>query len=235
MNNFLQRTKLLIGEKAIKKLDNTRILLFGLGGVGGSVLEAIVRAGVGHIDIVDNDVIDTTNINRQILATSTNIGKQKTEVAFVRAKEINPNIDISIIDMFYLPENSHNIDFSKYDYVIDAIDTITAKIDIIKHCKDTKTPIISCMGTGNKLDATKFEITDIYRTKNCKLAKVMRKLCKDNSIDNLTVLYSTEQSKTIIIDDSKVKHSPASISYTPMIAGMLIAQYVILDLIKETQ
>ncbi|MBE5734961.1 MAG: tRNA threonylcarbamoyladenosine dehydratase [Clostridiales bacterium] len=235
MENFYDRTELLIGKDNMTKLKNSHILIFGLGGVGGSVLEALVRVGIENIDIVDNDTINITNLNRQIIANYENIGKKKTIVAKERAMAINPKINIVEYNLFYLPDNANCIDFSKYDYVIDAIDTITAKIDIIKKCQELNIPIISCMGTGNKLDATKFEICDIYSTKTCKLAKIMRKLCKENNINNLDVLYSTEERNNIIVPDNSTKHSPASIVYTPIIAGMLIAQHVILKIIKDNK
>ncbi len=222
MNNFLIRTEMLIGKENIDILKNSKILLIGVGGVGGYILEALVRSGVGNIDIIDNDTIDQTNLNRQILATIDVIGKDKVNVAINRAKSINPEIKIQGFKMFFLPENSSEIDFNKYDFIIDAIDTITAKLEIIKKCDSLNIPLISCMGTGNKLDATKFKISDIYNTKNCKVAKIIRKLCKENDIKKLTVLYSDEINK--VENPSRI---PASIAYTPAIAGLLISQYVI--------
>lgn len=231
MENFYDRTELLIGKQKLSRLKHCHILLFGLGGVGGYALEGLVRAGIENIDIVDNDIFSITNINRQNLATIANIGKNKTDEAIIRAKLINPNININSYNMFFLPDK-HNIDFKKYDFVIDAIDTITAKFEIIKQCFDNKTPLISCMGTGNKLDATKLKITNIHKTHTCKVAKLIRKFCKDNNIKNLTVVYSEELSLTNHINENG-RHAPASISYVPAVAGMLLCQHVILELIKD--
>ncbi|MBQ4558095.1 MAG: ThiF family adenylyltransferase [Clostridia bacterium] len=227
---MFERTELLIGNDNLIKLQSSKIALFGLGGVGGFAFEALVRAGVGEIHIFDNDTFDKTNLNRQILCTNDTIGKNKVDIAESRAKSINPNIKIVKYKMFVLPDNINNIDFTIFDYVIDAIDTITAKLEIIKKCNSLHIPIISCMGTGNKLDSTKLKITDISKTNYCKLAKVMRKLCKENNINHLTVLYSEEESRNIIVNDEK-KHSPASISYLPAIAGLMLAEYVIKELI----
>ena len=231
MENFNTRTELLIGKDSIKQLKTSKILLFGLGGVGGHVFDALVRIGVGNIDVVDNDTISITNLNRQTLTNRNNIGKLKTEIAKEHALSINPNITINCYNFFYLPETANLIDISRYDYVIDAIDTITAKIEIVKQCNRFNIPLISCMGTGNRLDATKFRIDDIYNTDKCKVAKIMRKLCKENNIKSLIVLYSTETPKKIHIDNAG-RHAPASIAYTPAVAGLLIAQHVINNIIK---
>ncbi len=221
----------LIGEDNYTKLKNSRILLFGLGGVGGYVLEALVRAGVGYIDIVDNDVFSLSNMNRQILATTNSIGKHKVDVAIERAKDINCDIIINGYKMFVSDENINSFQFNNYDYVIDAIDTISAKLKIIEQCNDKHVKLISCMGTGNRLDATNFIIEDIYKTKNCKVSKIIRKKCKELNIPKLTVLYSPTIAQTTIVEEHHGRHCPASISYCPAIAGLLIAQYVIQQII----
>jgi len=226
MNKFLERTENLIGKDNILKLQNSKILLFGVGGVGGYVLESLIRSGVQNIDIVDNDIIDETNLNRQILATTNNIGKSKTSVAIERALAINPSVNIKAYEIFFLPENSNLINFENYDFVIDAIDTVTAKIEIIKQCDKYSIPLISSMGTGNKLDATKFKIDDIYNTNYCKLAKIIRKLCKENNIKKLNVLYSDE------VTQKTHTNTPASISYVPAVAGLIISQHVINKIIS---
>ncbi len=224
---FLTRTKNLIGEKNLKILQQSKILLFGLGGVGGYVLEALVRAGVSNIDIVDYDVFDISNLNRQILATTNTIGIPKVDVAEARAKSINPAININKYNLMFLSNSQRVFDFNSYDYVIDCIDNVTGKMEIIKCSKAASTPIISCMGTGNKLD-TNFEITDINKTTYCKLAKIIRKLCKESGINKLNVLYSKESPKK----EYNPTTTPATISYVPAVAGLKIAEYVIKDLLK---
>lgn len=210
----------------MKKLKKSHIIIFGLGGVGGYVIEALVRSGVEKIDIVDNDKINLTNINRQILATHKTLKKYKVDIAEERIKEINPKCVVKKWKCFYLPENSSQINFSKYDYIIDAIDTITAKIEIIKNAQRYEVPVISCMGTGNKLDPTAFEVDDIYNTSVCPLAKVIRKLCKDNNIKKLKVIFSKET--PIKIKDK----TPGSVSFVPSVAGLIITGEVIKDLLK---
>ena len=232
MENFYDRTILLIGKDNYNKLKNLKVLLFGIGGVGGYTLEALVRAGVENITIVDNDQFTTSNLNRQILATTDSIGYNKIDIAIARAKNINPNVNIVGLNLFYTPEHN-NINFESYDFVIDAIDTISAKCDIIQKCNNLNIKLISCMGTGNKLDASKLQISDIYKTENCKLAKIIRKFCRDNRIKRLPVVFSKEISENTPVIENNGKHSPASISYVPAVAGMLLAQYVILDTIKD--
>ena len=232
MEEIFDRTSKLITENGFNKLKNAKILIFGIGGVGGYTFESLVRMGIEHIDIVDNDTFSPSNLNRQLYATIDTIGKCKVDVAIERAKSINPNCKVTAYKLFYLPnKESDIIDFTKYDFVIDAIDTITAKFDIVKKCYDYNVPIISCMGTGNRLDATKFKFSNICDTNNCKIAKLMRKYCNDNNIKNLTVLYSDEPAKKIVVDNST--STPASISYVPAIAGLLLSQYVIQSLLKE--
>ncbi|MDD4110882.1 MAG: tRNA threonylcarbamoyladenosine dehydratase [Clostridia bacterium] len=236
MLNQFSKTESLLGKNNMKKLKQSHIIVFGLGGVGSYVVESLVRSGITKLDIVDNDKICLTNLNRQIFATQKTIGRDKVDVAEERIYEINPNCKVKKWKCFYLPENSSQFNFSKYDYVIDAIDTITAKIEIVKNAKNCNIPIISCMGTGNKLDPTAFMVADIYQTSVCPLAKVMRKLCKDNGIDKLKVVYSKETPLTPILnnDINRIdKVSPGSVSFVPSVAGLIIASEVIKDLIKR--
>lgn len=222
-----QRTRMLIGDEALQKLENSKVLVFGVGGVGGYVCEALARAGVGKIDIVDKDVVDITNINRQIIATTNTIGMDKVDVCRDRMQSINPNLECEARKRFYLPETAEEFDFEKYDYIVDAVDNVTAKIDIICRAKLAETPVISCMGTGNKLDPTAFHIADIEKTKVCPLAKVVRKELRNRGVKGVKVLYSEEEpAKTGI-------RTPASISFVPSVAGLIIAGEVIKDLIKQ--
>lgn len=227
---MFSRTKLLIGEEAFEKIEKANIIVFGLGGVGGYIVEALIRSGIKNITIVDNDVVDISNINRQIIATTKTIGMKKTKAFEERIKEINPVVNVKTYEMFYLPDNSSEIDLEGYDYVIDAIDTITSKIDLAVRCNDLNIPIISSMGTGNKLNPMMFEIADIYKTSVCPVAKVMRRELKKRNIKHLKVLYSKEESKKIIVPG--FKNAPGSISFTPSAAGLIIASEVIKDLIK---
>lgn len=220
-----QRTEKLIGKDKSDLLHEKHVAVFGLGGVGGYTVEALARAGVGHLTLVDADTINVTNINRQIIALESTLGQKKTEAFKVRCKDINPDIEIDIFDCFFLPENSDNIDFGKFDYVCDCVDTVTAKLEIIKCAKALKVPVISSMGTGNKLNPSLFEIADISKTSVCPLAKVMRKECKDRGYTNVKVLYSKEEPV------KSGERTPASISFVPPVAGLLIAGEVIRDLI----
>lgn len=235
MQKFL-RTEMLFGKEAVEKLKNSRVAVFGIGGVGGYALEALVRAGVGEIDIVDSDCVATSNINRQILATTETIGQLKVDVAEKRAKEINPDVKINKFPIFYLPETANKFDFSNYDYIIDAIDTVSGKMELVKRANEVGTPIICSMGTGNKLDPTVFEVADIYKTSVCPLAKVMRGLCKKAGIKHLKVVYSKELPITPHkIDGVEQKGtagrtSPASCSFVPPVAGFILAGEVIKDL-----
>lgn len=227
MNSEFSRTENLIGANALEKLKKCHIAVFGVGGVGGFVVEALARAGVGTIDLIDSDCVDITNLNRQIIALHSTIGKQKVSVMRDRVLDINPNANVNIFPLLFLPENSSQFDFSKYDYVIDAIDNITAKIELVVKCQEAGTPIIASMGTGNKLDPTKFEISDIYKTSVCPLAKVMRYKLKKRGVKKLKVLYSKE-------NPLKTKdRTPASISFVPSAAGLIIAGEVIKDIIKK--
>lgn len=225
MENQFSRTEGLIGTKNLEKLKNSHIAVFGIGGVGGYVAEALARSGVGYLDIIDNDTVSLSNINRQIIAMHSTIGRYKTDVMKDRIIDINPNCVVNTHNIFYLPENSADFDLSQYDYIIDAVDTVTAKIELITKAYELQTSIISCMGTGNKLDPTKFEIADIYKTSVCPLAKVMRYELKKRNIKNLKVLYSKE---TPVKTDSR---TPSSIATCPAVAGLIIANEVIADII----
>ena len=227
MENQFTRTISLIGENSLQKLSQARIAIFGIGGVGGYSLEALVRAGINNIDLIDNDEINITNINRQIIATHKTIGESKVDIAKKRCLEINPNANIVTHKTFFSPENSNYFDFSKYDYIIDAIDSVTGKIELVLNAQKNNIPIISSMGTGNKLHPELFEISDIYKTSVCPLAKVMRSELKKRGVKKLKVVYSKE----IPIKQSG-KRIPASISFVPAVAGMIMAGEVINDLIQ---
>lgn len=222
------RTELLIGAENLKKLAKAKIIVYGIGGVGSFVVEGLVRAGVEHIIIVDNDVISPSNLNRQIHATISNIGRLKVDCMKERILDINPNVKVETYVPKEMQLEEENLIDTSISYVVDAVDTITTKLKLIERAKKQNLPIISCMGTGNKLDPTKFEITDIYKTSVCPLAKVMRKELKKREITNLKVLYSKEEP----IKHEEEKRTPASISFVPSVAGMLIAGEVIKDIIK---
>ena len=231
MQELYNRTTMLVGEK-IEQLKSARVLVCGLGGVGGYVLEALVRAGVGNIDVLDADVFAPSNLNRQIFATVETIGRKKTDVAKARALAVNPECKVNAFDFFYLPETADKVDLSRYDYIVDAIDTVTAKLELVTRAKRAGVNIISCMGTGNKLGAS-YEVADVFKTSVCPLAKVMRKELKARGIDHLKVVYSKEE--PVIPADTPTesgRHIPGSISYSPAIAGLVLAAEVIKDLIK---
>lgn len=232
-NPFI-RTELVIGKEGLEKLSKKRVAVFGIGGVGGYVVEALARCGIGEIDIIDNDTVAITNINRQIVATHSTVGQYKVDVAEKRIKDISPNTIVHKYTTFYLPKKREEFDFKQYDYVVDAIDTVTAKIDIICYAKSVKTPIISCMGCGNRLDPTQLEITDIYKTKNDPLAKVMRHELKKRHINKLKVVCSKESPiKTHYTEEGSKKRSvPGSTAFVPSVAGLIAASYIIQELIK---
>ena len=215
-------------DAAIEKLKASHVALFGLGGVGGYCLEALVRAGVGELDLYDGDVFDSSNLNRQLLSTTNVLGMEKTEVAKERALSIRPDLKINIHQMFYLPEKADEIDFSVYDYVIDAIDTVTAKLSLIEQAKKANVPVISCMGAGNKKDPTAFHVSDIAQTSVCPLAKVMRKELKVRGIENVKVVFSTEPVSRPEGQSEKI----GSLVTTVAAAGILLANEVIMDLIR---
>ncbi|MCI5501945.1 MAG: tRNA threonylcarbamoyladenosine dehydratase [Lachnospiraceae bacterium] len=231
MKEELIRTSLLIGDEAVEKLKNSNVIVFGVGGVGGFVCEALARAGIGSISMVDHDTVSLSNINRQIVADHTTVGRLKVDVMKERIKNINPDCNVSAYDCFYLPENADEFDFTKYDYIVDAVDTVTAKLEIIVQAKKCGTKVISSMGTGNKLDPTKFEITDIYKTSVCPLAKVMRRELKKRGVKSLKVLYSTEQPrKQTVVAEGEKRPVPGSISFVPSAAGLIIAGEVVREL-----
>lgn len=224
----LNRTEMLIGTEALKVLGNSHIAVFGIGGVGGSVVEALARAGIGKLTLVDKDIVDESNINRQVIATYDTIGMDKIEAAKKRVLSICPECTVDVYKQFVLPEQFGDIgDFSRFDYVIDAIDNVSGKIAIIVAAKDAGVPVISAMGAGNKMDPEKFSIDDISKTKVCPLAKIMRKKIRDLGIKDVKVLYSTEEP---IKTGPK---TPGSMSYIPPLAGLMIGGYVIQDLIKR--
>ena len=232
----------------MKKLSESRVAVFGVGGVGGYACEALVRSGVGHFDLIDDDKVCLTNLNRQIIATRKTVGKYKTDVMKERMLEINPEVDVTIHKCFFLPENADKFPFSEYDYVIDAVDTVTAKLELVMKCRELNVPIISSMGAGNKLDASAFRVADIYKTKMCPLAKVMRRELKKRGVKKLKVVYS-EEKPTRPIEDMSVscrtncicppgaahkcterRDIPGSVAFVPSVAGLIIAGEVVKDL-----
>lgn len=248
MLNQFSRTELLFGNEAMNKLQGSRVAVFGIGGVGSYTVEALARSGVGTIDIFDDDKVCLTNINRQLIATRKTVGKYKVEVMKERVLEINPQATVNVHQCFYSPENADEFDFSEYSYIVDAIDTVTAKLELIMRAKEAGVPIISCMGAGNKLDPTRFEVVDIYQTSICPLAKVMRKELRARGVENLKVVYSKEPARTPIEDTSSNcktncvcppgtqrkctvrRQIPGSTAFVPPVAGLIIAGEVIKDL-----
>lgn len=230
---MFSRFELLVGEDNIQKLNQAHAIVFGVGGVGGYVVEALVRSGIGHITIVDNDVISLSNLNRQIIATQETIGQKKVDVMKKRILSIHPECDVTTLDMFYLPETADQIDLSQYDYVVDAIDTITSKIELAVRC-DQKIPLISSMGTGNKMNPALLQVSDIYKTSVCPLAKVMRRELKKRRVKHLKVVYSQElPMKPFASDEITHKRTiPGSTAFVPSSAGLLIASEVVKDLLK---
>ena len=245
------RTELLIGKEAMQRLYGARVAVFGIGGVGGYVVEALARSGVGAFDLIDDDKVCLTNLNRQIIATRKTVGKYKTDVMKERMLEINPDVDVAIHKCFFLPENADEFPFEEYDYIIDAVDTVTAKIELVMKAQEKNVPIISSMGAGNKLDASMFQVADIYKTKVCPLAKVMRRELKKRGVKKLKVVYS-EEKPTRPIEDMAIscrtncicppgaKHKcterrdiPGSVAFVPSVAGLIIAGEVIKDLSRH--
>lgn len=226
MAEQLSRTELLIGKDALDKLQNATVAVFGVGGVGGYVVEAMARSGVGSFELIDNDTVSLSNLNRQIIATRDTIGRDKVEVMKERIHSINPEAKVTMRKCFYLPEVAEEFDFSKYSYVVDAVDTVTAKIDIIMRSKAAGVPVISSMGAGNKLDPTKFQVADIYATSGCPLAKVMRRELRKREVEALKVVYSTEEA---IQTGQRV---PGSVAFVPSVAGLIVASEVVKDLIS---
>lgn len=227
----LSRTEMLIGKEAVDRLKSKRVIVFGIGGVGGYVCEALARTGVGQIDIVDNDAVSLSNINRQIIALHSTVGKPKVLAMKERIFDINPQIKVQEFNTFFEPENSNEFDFSKYDYVVDAIDSVKGKIELAVICEKAGTPIISSMGAGNKLDPCAFKVSDIYKTSVCPLARVMRTELKKRGIKKLKVVYSEE--KPVSFGNGDGKRVPSSIAFVPSVVGLIVASEVIKDLIKE--
>ena len=234
MDTAFSRTEQLLGADNINKLKNSRVAIFGVGGVGGYVAEALARVGIGSIDLIDNDTVNITNINRQIIATHNTIGLYKVDAAKNRINEISPEINVTTHKIFFNEENIEAIDFSGFDYVVDAIDTVTSKILLITKCKELNIPIISSMGTGNKLEASMLEVSDIYKTSVCPLAKVMRYELKKRGIKKLKVVYSKELPiKSEIQETVRGRHIPASAVFVPAAAGMIIGSEVTKDIISK--
>ncbi len=231
------RTALLIGKEGVEKLNNAKVIVFGVGGVGGYTVEALARSGVGSIDVVDSDTVSLSNLNRQIIATVDTIGKAKVEVIKDRIFSINPNARVKAHDVFYTPETADSFNLADYDYVVDAIDSVTGKIELCVQAEKAGVPIISSMGAGNKLDPTAFEVTDIYKTSVCPLAKVMRRELKARGIKKLKVVYSKEEpikitdTQGIEIPEGK-RQIPGSVAFVPSVVGLIIAGEVIKDLIR---
>ena len=232
-NNWCERTALLIGKEGVERLFSTRVAVFGVGGVGGYVVEALVRAGVGALDLFDSDTVSESNLNRQIIALRSTVGQYKTDVAAARAADINPDAKINVRHMFFLPENAHEVDFGAYDYVVDAIDTVSAKMELIRRCKAAGVPIISSLGTGNKLDPTGFRVSDIEKTSVCPLARTVRGLCRKEGIKHVKVLWSPEPPIKVTVPDGHGRHAPGSISFVPAAAGLCIASEVVKDLLRQ--
>ena len=250
MLNQFSRTELLLGKEALDKLAGSRVAVFGIGGVGGYVCEALVRSGVGEFDLIDDDKVCLTNLNRQIIATRKTIGKYKVEVMRDRILEINPDAKVNVHKCFFLPENAEEFPFEEYDYIVDAVDTVTAKISLVMAAKEKNVPIISSMGAGNKLDPSQFKVADIYKTKVCPLAKVMRRELKKRRVKKLKVVYSEEMPikpkddmanscRTNCICSPGAKHKcterraiPGSTAFVPSVAGLIIAGEVVKDLCK---
>ena len=238
MPDQYSRTRLLLGEEGIEKLRAARVILFGLGGVGGYTAEALARSGVGHLDLVDDDAVSLTNLNRQLLATHSTIGMDKVDAAAARIRDIDPTIQVITYKTFYLPETAAEFDLSRYDYVIDAIDTVTGKLALIAQAKAAGTPVISCMGTGNKLDPTAFRVADISKTSGCALARIMRKECAKRGIKGVKVVYSEElPMEPMEIGETEPQRSgssrrstPGSTAFVPAVAGLIMAGEVVRDL-----
>ena len=237
MINQFSRTELLVGKEAIKKLNNSKVAVFGIGGVGSFAVECLIRAGIENIVLIDNDEVSLTNLNRQLEALHSTIGQSKVEVMKQRILDINPNVKVETYNELFMPGNTSIINNS-LDYVVDCVDMVTAKIEIIKQCKEKNISVISCMGTGNKMNPTMLEVSDIYKTSVCPLAKVMRKELKARKIDSLKVVYSKEEPKKAMsgleqVEEENKKQVPGSISFVPSVAGMIIASEVIKDILYK--
>ena len=234
MNTYqFARTRLTFGKENMEKLYKARVIVFGIGGVGSYVVEALVRSGIGAIDIVDDDKICLSNLNRQLFALQSTIGRDKVDVAEERIHDINPDCKVTKWKTFYMPDTADQFDFSQYDYIVDCIDTVTGKLEIITRAKELKKPVISCMGAGNKVNPVAFEVADIYKTSVCPLAKVMRHECKKRGIKSLKVVYSKEEPRTPLelIQKGSRRSIPGSTAFVPSVAGLIIAGEIINDLI----
>lgn len=239
MSKKFDRTKRLLGEGAMQKLQSSHVAVFGIGGVGGHATEALVRSGVGEITIIDSDEVAESNINRQLIATTKTVGRKKVEVMKEHLLEINPDIQVNVYDCFFLPETKKQFEFSQYDYVIDAVDTVTAKLALVEACQEAGVPIISSMGAGNKLDPTAFEVADIYKTSVCPLAKVMRRELKKRNIKHLKVVYSREEpiepKEDVSFASDEVRQrraTPGSVAFVPSVAGLILAGEVVKDIVS---
>ncbi len=233
MNQF-SRSALLLGNDSMDKLKNARVAVFGIGGVGGHAAEALARTGVGRLDLFDNDTVSLTNINRQIIATLDKVGEYKVDVMKERIAQINPEAEVNAYRCFFMPDNSADFDFTQYDYVIDAVDTVTAKLELVMKSQEANVPIICSMGAGNKLDASAFQVSDIYRTSVCPLARVMRNELRKRGVKKLKVVYSQEPPITPLPSDEECakKVVPGSVAFVPSVAGLILAGEVIKDLCK---
>ena len=237
MNEFI-RTELLLGAQAIEKLKNSRVAVFGVGGVGGYAVEALARSGVGALDLIDDDTVSESNINRQIIALHSTVGRPKVEVAAQRVRDINPSCTVRTYKTFYMPETAGEFDFTQYDYVIDAIDTVSGKIALVMQAQEAGVPIISSMGAGNKLDPTAYRVADLYKTTVCPLARVMRRELKKRGVDKLKVVYSEEEALTPLPDPlteeggRHKRQTPGSVAFVPSVAGLILAGEVVKDLVS---
>ena len=244
MSEIFSRTELLLGQDALELLSLKKVAIFGVGGVGGYACEALVRSGIGSFDLIDDDVVSMSNINRQIIALHSTVGKQKTEVMKQRMLDINPNVKVRCINAFFLPKNAASFPFEEYDYIVDAIDTVSGKIELVEQANIHHVPIMSSMGAGNKLDPTRFEVSDIYDTSVCPLCRVMRRELKKRNIKSLKVVYSKEEPLTPIKENAKEENgcncpdshskrvTPGSVAFVPSVAGLIIASEVVKDLLK---
>ena len=237
MREEFVRTAMLLGEDAIEKLRKARVAVFGVGGVGGYAVEALARCGVGALDLIDSDTVSRSNINRQILATCSTVGMLKVDAAKTRVLDINPDCMVTTYPIFYLPETAEQFDFTQYDYIVDCIDTVTGKLQLVERAVAAGTPIICSMGTGNKLDPSAFRVADIAKTSMCPLARIMRKELKKRGIDHIKVVYSQEEALTPAVDEEELKRTgkrqiPGSVAFVPGAAGLVLAGAVVKDLIK---
>lgn len=228
------RTELILGSEAMDRLAGARVAVFGVGGVGGYVCEALARSGIGTLDLIDNDQVCLSNINRQIIATHRTIGRYKTEVMKERILDINPDAQVYVHQCFFLPDNADSFPFGEYDYIVDAVDTVTAKIELVMRGQAHRVPVISSMGAGNKLDASAFRVADIYETKVCPLAKVMRRELKKRNVEHLKVVYSEEEPIKPSGGSGERRAAPGSVAFVPSVVGLMIAGEVVKDLIKTS-